>query len=97
VQRAGSRCRRRWSACRDRFARHVGVTIYGTTSSGKHAFLMQRALAQDRRLTHEGLSLSIGGITGKSYKACAPLYARRLRVLGWTRRSGVDSAINDTR
>ena len=41
---AGSQCRRRRRTCRDRIAGHIGATIYGTASSGKHAFLIQRGL-----------------------------------------------------
>jgi synaptic vesicle membrane protein VAT-1 len=62
-------------------ARHIGATIYGTASSGKHSFLMQRGLHQaidyrtkdwavevDRFTAGKGLSLIIDPLGGNHWK-----------------------------
>jgi synaptic vesicle membrane protein VAT-1 len=62
-------------------ARHIGATIYGTASSGKHAFLKQRGVhepidyrtkdwaAEIDRLTHgKGVQLIIDPLGGKHWK-----------------------------
>jgi synaptic vesicle membrane protein VAT-1 len=62
-------------------ARHIGATIYGTASSGKHAFLMQRGLHEAidyrtkdwavelDRLTHgKGVALIIDPLGGSHWK-----------------------------
>jgi NADPH:quinone reductase-like Zn-dependent oxidoreductase len=62
-------------------ARHIGATIYGTASSGKHAFLTQRGVHQaidyrtkdwavevDRLTNGKGVALVIDPLGGKHWK-----------------------------